>query len=58
MLMEVEEIRYKLKDRKASAVSLATGINATTICMIRNGTNQNPNSNTLKKLTEYFRENK
>jgi plasmid maintenance system antidote protein VapI len=51
-MLTIEKILEKLRDRKITAISTATGISRQTIHNLING--QMPTYNTLVKLSGYF----
>lgn len=53
-MLSIEEIRSKLKDRKVTVVSQATGIHKNTIYKIRRGQVTNPELETVKTLSDYL----
>jgi DNA-binding XRE family transcriptional regulator len=53
MLLDLEEIKIKMADRKPSTVAHAAGITRQALWGILSGKYQ-PSYDVLKKLTEYF----
>lgn len=53
-MMEIEEIRRSLSDRRLDIVAEATGLSANTIGRIRDGKATNPTLKTLLVLSDYL----
>ena len=55
MIMTLEEIQEKMKDRVLTVIAEKTGLHHNTLLNIKKG--QKPHLRTLVKLTKYFKEN-
>jgi len=53
-MLELEEIRRRLMDRRLNIVGKATGFHPTTIAYIRDGRQTNPTLKVMKKLSDYL----
>lgn len=53
-MMRLEEIIYRLQDRKASLVARVTGLRVATVIDIREGRVANPSYETVRRLSDYF----
>lgn len=53
-MLQIDEIRKRLHDRRPGLVKQATGLSAPTIQGIRDGTNANPTLQVLQKLSDYL----
>ena len=53
-MMDLMQVREELLATRIAVVASETGLEYTTVCEIRNGTQKNPRYNTLKALSDYF----
>jgi len=53
-MLDLDEIRIALKDRRPNVVCDATGLSYGTIQAIRDGKNINPTLNVVKLLSDYL----
>jgi transcriptional regulator with XRE-family HTH domain len=53
-MLEPDDIRKKLKDRRLSLVAEATGLHANTVANVRDGKIENPTYYVLRKLSDYL----
>lgn len=53
-MLTVEQIKDALADRKLTVVSKATGVNRNTLSQVRNGTQTNMQTDTVKRLSDYI----
>jgi|TARA_R110000796_G_scaffold251057_2_gene381588 transcriptional regulator with XRE-family HTH domain len=53
-MLNLEEIKLRLGDRRLDSITKATGLSKVTIINIREGRNTDPKYNTLQKLSDYF----
>jgi hypothetical protein len=57
-LLDLEQLRLLLKDRRLYSVAKITGLTYPTLKDLFDGKNNNPSYQTIYKLSEYFSENK
>ncbi len=55
-MLNPEQIKDKLHDRKLSVVAEQTGLSVQTLWYIRSGKSKAPEFETIKKLSDYFEE--
>jgi hypothetical protein len=55
-MMELEEIRNKLQDRRVLMVAEATGLHFNTVRNVRDNVNANPTYNVMVSLSKYLEE--
>lgn len=55
-MLNPEQIKEKLKDRKLSVVAEVTGLSVQTLWYIRSGKSKAPEFETIEKLNKYFEE--
>lgn len=55
-MLTLTEISNRLKDRNISAVARATEISRTTLHLLRDNAEANPEYQTIAKLSDYFEE--
>jgi hypothetical protein len=53
-IMQLEEIREKLADRRLAIVANGARLHYNTLRAIRDGDKTNPTLETMRRLTEYF----
>lgn len=53
-IMELEEVRRRLRDRKIYVVSEATGLHFHTLRRLRDGDTKKPSYDTVRRVSEYF----
>ena len=53
-MINLEEIRKQLSDRRLRVVSKEAGISYPTLLAIRDGENKNPQYNTMRKIIAYL----
>ena len=53
-MLNIQEIKEKLQDRRPNIVCSATGLSYGTIQAIRDGKNTNPTLNVVKSLSDYL----
>lgn len=53
-MMNLEQIRYELQDRRAAVVAAAIGMRVATVIDIREGRITNPAYETVRRLSQYF----
>lgn len=53
-MLSIEEIKNALQDRRPMIVSEKTGLTIPTITGIRDGRNENPTLDTMKRLSDYL----
>jgi len=53
-MLTLDQIQFRLQDRRIDAVSEATGVHRNTIAGIRSGRIANPRYNTVKALSDYL----
>lgn len=53
-MMDLDQIKERLRDRKIHAVSEATGLHRNTLTYIRDSDGANPSKRTLASLSAYF----
>lgn len=56
-MLSLAEIVQKLQDRSGKVVAEKTGVHFVTISRIKRGHVDNPNYDTMQKLSEYFERN-
>ena len=53
-MLDLEQIREQLIDRRVDIVASETGLGYTTVREIRNGAQKDPRYKTIKALSDYF----
>ncbi len=53
-MLNLDQIKAKLPDRRLDAIAQATGLHRNTIANIRDGKIENPTYYVLRKLSDYF----
>jgi len=53
-MLDLEEIRRRLADRRVDAVAQATKLHRNTISTIRDGKQENPTYYVLRRLSDYL----
>lgn len=56
-MIDLDNIKRKLHDRRLDIVAEATGLHRSTIARIRDGEQKNPTYYVLEKLSAYLEEN-
>lgn len=57
-MLDLDQIRDKLYDRRTKAVAEATGLNHVTVWKLKSGKQINPTYTVLKALSDYFENQK
>ena len=57
-MLTLKDIQERLWDRRIGLVAEATGVNRKTLWAIASGRTTNPSYEVVKKLSDYFEENK
>lgn len=55
-MLDIEEIREKMKDRNITKVAAKIGVSRPHLSTILNDKNTNPTYNIMKKLSEYLQQ--
>jgi len=53
-MLNLEEIRERLRDRRTGEVAMALGLHRNTVTRIRKGRDDNPNYKVVKALSDYL----
>lgn len=53
-MLDLNEIRTKLQDRRLSSISRATGLHYNTVLAVKSGRASNPSYQVVKALSDYL----